>query len=80
MVSCTAAEFSATNLAILHSEGPLSANIKSEPEPLVNRAQEVCESGGGRPGLPVPNSPYRLCGRRATYEEEKDEVVQPVLA
>ena len=22
------------------------------------RAQELCERGGGRPGLPVPNSPY----------------------
>ena len=22
--------------------------------------------GGGRPGLPVPNSPYGLCGRKAT--------------
>ena len=26
----------------------------------------VCESGGGRPGLPVPNSPFGLCGREAT--------------
>ena len=24
--------------------------------------QELCESRGGRPGLPVPNSPYGLCG------------------
>ena len=32
--------------------------------------QELCESGGGRPGLPVPNSPYGLCGRTATFEEE----------
>ena len=24
------------------------------------RAPELCESGGGRPGLPVPNSPYGL--------------------
>ena len=31
-----------------------------------HRAQEMCESGGGRPGLPVPNSPYSLCGRKAT--------------
>ena len=37
----------------------------------------MCESGGGRPGLPVPNSPYGLCGRKATLnlslktEEEK---------
>ena len=27
----------------------------------------VCEGRGGRPGLPpVPNSPYGLCGRKAT--------------
>ena len=26
------------------------------------RAQELCESRGGRPGLPVP---YGLCGRKA---------------
>ena len=25
----------------------------------------VCESRGGRPGLPVPNSPYGLRGRKA---------------
>ena len=31
------------------------------------RAQQLCESRGGRPGLPVPNSPYYgLCGRKAT--------------
>ena len=29
-------------------------------------AQELCESRGGRPGLPVPSSPYGLCGRKAT--------------
>ena len=29
-------------------------------------AQELCESRGGRPGLPVPKSPYGLCGRKAT--------------
>ena len=27
--------------------------------------QELCESGGGRPVLPVPNNPYGLCGRKA---------------
>ena len=32
------------------------------------RAQELCESGGGCPGLPVPNSPYGLCGREATVK------------
>ena len=30
------------------------------------RAQEMRESWGGPPGLPVPNSPYGLCGRKAT--------------
>ena len=33
---------------------------------FVFRAQELCESRGGCPGLPVPNSPYGLCGRKAT--------------
>ena len=27
--------------------------------------QELCESRGGRPGLPVPNIPYGLWGRKA---------------
>ena len=33
---------------------------------MCERAQELCERRGGRPGLPVPNtnSPYGLCGRR----------------
>ena len=35
--------------------------------------QELCESGGGRPGLPVPNSPYGLCGRNATLREIMNE-------
>ena len=25
---------------------------------------------GGRPGLPVPNSPYGLCGRKATLNSK----------
>ena len=29
-------------------------------------AHELCEIRGGRPGLPVPNSLYGLCGRKAT--------------
>ena len=32
------------------------------------RPQELCESGGGRPGLLVPNSPYCLSGRTATFQ------------
>ena len=30
------------------------------------RDQELCESRHGRPGLPVLNSPYVLCERKAT--------------
>ena len=40
---------------------------------IYRRAQELCESRGGRPGLPVPNSPKGLCGRKATFEEEEEE-------
>ena len=30
------------------------------------RAQELHESRGGRPGLPVPDNSHGLCGRKAT--------------
>ena len=30
------------------------------------RARELCESRGGRPGLPVPQSSFGLCGCKAT--------------
>ena len=36
---------------------------------LCHRGQELCGSGGGRPGLPVPKGPYGLCGRKATLNE-----------
>ena len=32
------------------------------------RTWELCESRGGRPRLPVPNSPYGLCGRKAALK------------
>ena len=41
-------------------------NLNSEQG---HRAQEMCEGRGGRPGLPVPNSPYGLCGRKACSTE-----------
>ena len=34
------------------------------------RAQELCETRGGLPGFHVLNSPYDLCGRKATFTEE----------
>ena len=33
-------------------------NTKNIMKPPTFRAQELCDSRGGRPGLPVPNSPY----------------------
>ena len=33
---------------------------------MTDRAQELCESRGGRHGLPVPDSPSDLGGRKAT--------------
>ena len=43
-----------------------SADVKChERRKPCDKAQELCESRGGRSGLPVPNSPYGLCGRKA---------------
>ena len=39
-------------------------------QPYIVRAQELCESRGERTGLPVPNGPYGLCGRKATLKKK----------
>ena len=52
------------SLTVLMVSVDLKATFKADDEAVI-RAQELCESGGGRPGLPVPNSPYGLCGRKA---------------
>ena len=36
---------------------------------VVHRAQELCESRGGRCGFPVPNKPDSFCGRNATLSQ-----------
>ena len=38
----------------------------------VFRAQELCGSRGGRPGLPVPNKPDGFCGRKATLKQDNE--------
>ena len=43
---------------------------KADPGCL--RAQGLCESRGGRPGLPVPDNPYGLCVRKATLNLNSD--------
>ena len=34
------------------------------------RAGELCESPGGRPGLPASNMLYDFCGRKATVNQQ----------
>ena len=45
--------------------------LGSAPSPRApaERAQLLCESRGGRPGLPVPNRAYGLCGRKFRAQE-----------
>ena len=42
--------------------------------------QELCENRDGHLGFPVPNSPYRLCGRKPTFEEEHEVEEEASLA
>ena len=50
-----------TEVAVLGSPSLFSHHgLCGRKAKLKNRAQELCESRGGRPGLPVLNSPYAL--------------------
>ena len=56
---------------VLGSPGSLvvrsvSVDVKQQRNSFALRAQELREIRRGRPGLPVPNSPYGLCGCKAT--------------
>ena len=42
------------------------------------KALEMCESGGGRPGRPVPDKPYGFCGRKATLKLKPYQRCEPV--
>ena len=53
------------SLTVLMVSVDLKATFKADDEAVI-RAQELCESRGGRPVLPVPDSPYGLYGRKAT--------------
>ena len=51
---------------------PQKQTEKNRNEDIKRRAQELCESRGGRPGLPVPNKPSDgFCGRAATLKKKK---------
>ena len=58
-----------TTGGLVSGDQPLKKQSEAKAEVLSLRAQELCESRGGRPGLPVPNNPYGLCGRKATLNE-----------
>ena len=47
----------------------VSVDVKQHWTVVSESCGAVCESRGGRPGLPVSNSPYGLCGRTATLNE-----------
>ena len=62
-------------VAVLGSPSPaVSMDVKQHlPELCAFRSSgAVCESQGGRPGLPVPNSPYGLCGRKERNANEEN--------
>ena len=46
---------------------------------LENGAQELCESRGGSPGIPVPNNLYSLCGRELQLSERRGCVNYDVI-
>ena len=56
---------------VTHSWLPSQTVYLSPCSPVYPKAEELCESRGGRPGLPVPNSPYGLCGRKARLNEPR---------
>ena len=57
------------NVRNLYACGTRLADINRGHEqfsqPCECRAQGLCESRGGRPGLPVLNKPYGFCGPKA---------------
>ena len=55
-----------TSWAPVRNKPTVSVDVKQHFNIAWPRAQELCESRGGRPGHPVPNSSYGFCGRKAT--------------
>ena len=53
-------------VAVLDSPSLTVLMVSVDVKQHWTRVQELCESRGGRPGLSVPNSPYGLCGHKAT--------------
>ena len=53
----------------------VSVDVKQHLTSLTFKVQELCESRGGRPGLPVPNSSYGVRGRKATLYGPASSVI-----
>ena len=49
----------------------VSVDVKQHRTGIIVRAQELCQNRDGRPGLPVPNSHYGLCGRKVTLNRSR---------
>ena len=60
-VLCVGLLLNRVGIAFNHSQ---SRNVLFRKQ-LGLRAQELCESRGGRRGLPFPNCLYGLCGRKS---------------
>ena len=41
-----------------------------------HRAQKLCESRGSRPGIPAPNSPYGLFGRKVALKNRAQKLCE----
>ena len=50
----------------MSSQHPMTLSSSSSSSCGSDRTQELCDSRGGCPGLPVPDKPYGFCGRKAT--------------
>ena len=51
----------------------LVLDIKDPRHFATTRAQKLCSSRGGHPGLPSPSCPYSLCGRKTTWNFKSAE-------
>ena len=71
----TVAVLGSPSLIVLIVSVDVEQHLKKMRQPT-HRVQGLFESRGGRPGLPVLNSPDRFCRCRATFEEDEAAYAQ----
>ena len=54
------------SLIVLTVSVDVKQHLRMKKKCRSNRAQQLCESRGGRPWLPFPDSPDGVCGRKVT--------------